>query len=480
MSKSNGVKDMWKSKKSHKKRGLKLVLAVVVAYFLALTVPYIPHKKVSQEFQEKFSPQEVYGDETGTERVAYIDDNQEALLLRLRMIEEAEEEVILSTFDFRSEESGKDVMAALLHAADRGVSVRVIIDGISGFMSVRNDPYFLALARNENIQLRIYNPVNLLKPWKMQARLHDKYVIVDDKMYLLGGRNTYDLFVGDCSDTPNIDRELFVLEEEERDDTSLAQVKSYFEQVWALSDSRDFLCKKETDEIRECTGELKNRYEELKKIYPSAWEKQDWEAYTMEANKVTLLTNPIEAENKEPWMWYCLTELMKTGNQVTVLTPYIICGQEMYQDMRDVCQNVSSLEILTNDVASGANPWGCTDYMNQKKKIWNTGVQVYEYLGGHSMHTKAMVVDDRLSVVGSYNMDMRSTYQDTEMMLAVDSKELNALIRSQAESDKTYSRTMRDGEYEMGENYQPVEMSMGKRIFYGVLRVLIIPIRRFL
>ena len=171
---------------------------------------------------------------------------------------------------------------------------------------------------------------------------------------------------------------------------------------------------------------------------------------------------------------------MKTGNQVTVLTPYIICGQEMYQDMRDVCQNVSSLEILTNDVASGANPWGCTDYMNQKKKIWNTGVQVYEYLGGHSMHTKAMVVDDRLSVVGSYNMDMRSTYQDTEMMLAVDSKELNALIRSQAESDKTYSRTMRDGEYEMGENYQPVEMSMGKRIFYGVLRVLIIPIRRFL
>ena len=96
------------------------------------------------------------------------------------------------------------------------------------------------------------------------------------------------------------------------------------------------------------------------------------------------------------------------------------------------------------------------------------------------MHTKAMVVDDRLSVVGSYNMDMRSTYQDTEMMLAVDSKELNALLRSQAESDKTYSRTMRDGEYEMGENYHPVEMSMGKRIFYGVLRVLIIPIRRFL
>ena len=92
-----------------------------------------------------------------------------------------------------------------------------------------------------------------------------------------------------------------------------------------------------------------------------------------------------------------------------------------------------------------------------------------------------MVIDDRLSVVGSYNMDMRSTYQDTELMLVVDSPKLNRMIREEAERDQTYSKTMReDGEYQYGEKYVPKELSFGKKAFYLVLRVLTIPLRRFL
>lgn len=50
-------------------------------------------------------------------------------------------------------------------------------------------------------------------------------------------------------------------------------------------------------------------------------------------------------------------------------------------------------------------------------------------MGAHSCHTKAVLIDDRMSIVGSYNMDMRSTYQDTELMLAVDCPELNSIIK---------------------------------------------------
>ena len=46
------------------------------------------------------------------------------------MIGAAQESIELSTFDFRTDESGLDVMAALYDAADRGVKVRVLIDGI--------------------------------------------------------------------------------------------------------------------------------------------------------------------------------------------------------------------------------------------------------------------------------------------------------------------------------------------------------------
>ncbi len=92
-----------------------------------------------------------------------------------------------------------------------------------------------------------------------------------------------------------------------------------------------------------------------------------------------------------------------------------------------------------------------------------------------------MLIDERMTILGSYNMDMRSTYQDTELMLAVDSMELNAKIAKETENDKTYSRIMgEDGTYIYGEYYKEKEMSLGKKAFYGLLRILTIPIRRFL
>ena len=115
----------------------RIILLLVLIYIALLTVPYIRHKKVSESFQRDFSEREFYSQTTGTERIAYINDNTDALLYRLNMFEQAKKEIILSTFDFNADKSGRDIMAALLHAADRDVKVRVIIDGFSGFMDVK-------------------------------------------------------------------------------------------------------------------------------------------------------------------------------------------------------------------------------------------------------------------------------------------------------------------------------------------------------
>ena len=80
--------------KSGRKRhwGRKIALTggvLLICYLLAAVVPYLPHKKVAKErWQESL--------ETATgavERVYSVETNQEALLYRLRMIEEAEEEI---------------------------------------------------------------------------------------------------------------------------------------------------------------------------------------------------------------------------------------------------------------------------------------------------------------------------------------------------------------------------------------------------
>lgn len=315
-----------------------------------------------------------------------------------------------------------------------------------------------------------------------QARLHDKYLIIDNSMYMLGGRNTMELFLGDYSPEKNVDRELFVYETKQPDENaSISQLRRYFETVWALPDSREYVCRKKTSSVEQADKELRERYEYLRETYSEAYTDWDFTALTMETNRISLLSNPIETENKEPLLWYSLQQLMQEADQVTMYTPYIICGKEMYQGLEELKNRGVSVEMITNDVASGANPWGCTDYLNQKEKIWDTGVKVYELMGEYSSHTKAVLLDSRMSLVGSYNFDMRSTYQDTELMLAVDCPELNRIIRQEAERDKAKSKIMgANGEYQYGEGYVPREMSPGKKIFYAIMRVLVIPLRRFL
>ena len=453
----------------------------LVAYALLATVPYLPHKEVSEDFQAEYAARNFYGEGPGAERVAYIDNSEDALLCRLNLIQSAEKELILSTFDFNADEAGTDVLAALYQAAERGVQVRVLIDGTSGLLDVRGNENFRALEHHENAQIRIYNPIDLLRPWTMQARLHDKYLIADGARYLLGGRNTTDLFLGNYApEKLNIDRELLVVGGDTAPDTSLRQLEQYFEAVWALPASRPLpdRAPRDEDALRDT---LAQRYAALQAQWPQAFTDWDWEACTFETGAVNLLSNPIGPENKEPWMWYALSDLMSGAEDVVIYTPYIICGPEMYADLERITGGGAGVEILTNAVASGANPWGCTDYLNQKKRIRRTGVQVYEYMGTQSSHTKTLVLDDRLSVVGSYNLDMRSTYQDTELMLVVDSPELNRRIREEAERDKTYSRTMEaDGTYVQGEHYNDQELGPVKQALYAVLRVAILPLRRFL
>ncbi len=146
------------------------------------------------------------------------------------------------------------------------------------------DPYFQALASTENIEVKVYNPVNLLKPWTMQARLHDKYVITDSSMYLLGGRNTTNLFLGDYGKHQNIDKEIFIYAKE-GESASLKQLKAYFERVWELSDSKEYRCKKKTDRVQNSLKELEERYPKLEALYPDILKTWDWEERTVETAK---------------------------------------------------------------------------------------------------------------------------------------------------------------------------------------------------
>ena len=415
-----------------------------------------------------------------SEQVRCIDDNTEALLWRFRVIEEAEHHLILSTFQFDADQSGRDMLAALNRAADRGVHIQILIDGLRGPLSVSTSPHFKALAASENVEIKLYNPINLLTPWTLNYRLHDKYLIADDEVYILGGRNTMDLFLGNYQEKQNIDRDMLVYNTGLSENTSLQQVKAYFTETWNLPCNRLVSCKR-TDKIQTAEEELKLHYEALQKTYPSAFEQVDWLGSTTPVNRISFLSNPNQATNKEPQLWRSICEIAQSGEHTIIQTPYIICSKEMYSSLSALTNAGKQVQIITNAVEAGANPWGCTDYLNQKKNILKNGAEVFEYIGEHSLHAKAVLVDDRYSLVGSFNMDMRSAYLDTECMLLIDSPEINAYLKQEIEEDMTESNhVLPDGTETAGSNFTPRTLPPQKQLIYAFLRILIIPFRHLL
>ena len=143
-----------------------LILLFMLYILTGIILSYRKHPDISQEYQSQFRAMDCYADATSCDRAYIIEDNEEALLERLKMIEQAEDRVILSTFEFRADNSGKDILAVLLQAADRGVDIKILADGGTAFLQMDGNEYFQALAAMENVEIKIYNRVNLLMPWK--------------------------------------------------------------------------------------------------------------------------------------------------------------------------------------------------------------------------------------------------------------------------------------------------------------------------
>ena len=58
-------------------------------------------------------------------------------------------------------------------AAARGVRVRVLVDGMNARLNLQGSAALQELAAAENVEVRLYNPVDLLRPGEINYRMHD-------------------------------------------------------------------------------------------------------------------------------------------------------------------------------------------------------------------------------------------------------------------------------------------------------------------
>ena len=444
-------------KAGKKMRFIGCVLGIVAYLILGATIPYVKQPEVSKKFKENMEVDNFYSEQISPDRAMIIKENETALDERIRMIGEARETIIFSTFAFQSDAAGKDMLAALLDAANRGVDIKMLADGFNSCLYMEYNPYFYVLSSMPNVEIKIYNKVNLLTPWTAMGRMHDKYVIADDDVYILGGRNTFNYFLGDYGDYRNHDWDVLVYNTSTiEEQSSIVELKQYFYDIWDLD-----MCKKFHDSeklskrisVQKAEHELVERYKNMKEQRPELFQKYDYEENTHPTNKITLLSNPTGVYPKEPTVFYTLSQLMKRAKEeVYIHTPYVICNDMMYQAFYEIAEKVPNTKMLTNSAVNNGNLFAAGDYLLNKDKLLQTGMDILEYEGGTSYHGKSVILDDDMSIVGSFNMDMRSVYLDTELMLAIHSEGLNTELRDKMNSYEDKAMQAIDME-----NYEPKE-----------------------
>lgn len=452
-------------------------IAVLAAAWFALSLIALPLLRKRIPHGHEFPPpkDEYCADGRGTERVACIDDNEDALLARLGMLASARHAIEMATFDLRCDEAGSLVLACLHEAADRGVRVRILVDGLCSRLSAH--PMVRALRAHEMVELRFYNPVKPLRPWKANARMHDKFLITDEDLYLIGGRNTSDKFLGKVTARSSADRELLVRAPTDPSEAaSVSQLREYFCSLWE-SDSAHSAGKhgKKTRAQRVLKGNpaVRDASERGRSLLDGLL------SNAMPTRKVTLITNSPEAKVKPPLIWHRIRGILLGSHDVIIKTPYMICNDMMYKDLVDTSKR-ARLRIVTNSVKTSANIWGASDYLNSMGRIRRMGLNVFEHIDRNSNHTKTILVDGRLSIVGSYNLDMRSTYLDTESMVIVDSEELNSYLSCKLECEFARSRSLQDCAYlDIFRNARQ-GVPAAKRLLMGILRPVLPFVRQLL
>lgn len=474
-----------------KHRLLLLAVAAVLYLLIGATAPFFHYKTVTPETKAAFSADKFYKEGPGVDRAMILETNESAWTERLRLMNLARERIILSTFDFRDGESSRDLLSVLLNKAEDGVQVKILVDGFSGLVRMENNKLFYALSSHPNVEIKLYNPINLLAPWTTQGRMHDKYVIVDDIGYILGGRNTFDYFIGSYpTDSRSHDREVLIYNTahgtERSRDSSLTQVEQYFEGVWNLD-----VCSLFHDEEKLAAGKtvmqntemLHQRYKRLKEAQPELLGPAEaalafYQAQTCETGQITLVSNPTGIYGKEPVVFHTLTELMKQASRyVDIHTPYAVFNQYMYDTMSQVHDRIP-VRMMINSVENGDNFFASSDYLRHRQALADTGISILEYDGDASYHGKSVVIDGELAIIGSYNFDLRSTYMDTELMLVIHSPQLaGELDRLMTSYEQDCRLLLPDGSYQIPDHITAAPVPVWKRAAWAVVGLVMQPFR---
>src|SRR5690606_12031042 len=138
----------------------------------------------------------------GASGVSPLARGSDAFAARVLIAQAAEKSIDIQNYIWHDDMAGTVPFEALIDAADRGLRVRLLLDGNN---TVGMDEVLAALDSHQIIQVRLFNPF-VYRDWRwwgyltdfsrLNRRMHNKSYTVDNQATIIGGRNVGDEYFG--------------------------------------------------------------------------------------------------------------------------------------------------------------------------------------------------------------------------------------------------------------------------------------------
>ena len=289
-------------------------------------------------------------------------------------LEKAEHFIFMEYFIIREGEMLDPIIEILERKAKQGVDVRFLYDDIG---SLRTVPYkYEEKLRKKGIRCEVFNPLAPVLNMILNNRDHRKITVIDGHTGYMGGINLADEYINAIEKYGHWKDAAIMIKGE-----AVWNLTMMFLQTWNFSN-----------------GE----FDDYEKFKPHTYHPEPFES---DGYVQPYGDSPLDRETVGENVY--LNLLHRAKDYVYISTPYLIVDNEM-------------VTALTLAAKSGLDVRIVTPYKEDKwyvhivtrayyKQLLEAGIKIYEYTPGF-IHSKTVVSDDEVAIVGSINMDYRSLY----------------------------------------------------------------------
>ncbi|KUJ84589.1 phospholipase D family protein [Microbulbifer flavimaris] len=410
-------------------------------------------------------------------------DGVTALAARAAVIEEAEVSLDVQYYIFSDDISGRMLTAKLLEAAERGVRVRLLVDDMGTRM---NNAWLGALDHHENIQVRIFNPLEgksgvrrrleqLLDLGRINHRMHNKLVVADGIVMITGGRNISDGYFSNA-EVAFLDVDTIAI------GPIVSDASNTFDKYWnhsvsvpidklaltaedshTLLELQQRLAEKKTEDAGSELHKAVRNYDFLEKLLAGKV-KFSWGGATLYADPPEKATNPDDVPIEE-YPGYQLAQIIRQLKQkIEISNPYLIPGDPGMNIFTELLDRGIQIGVLTNGISSTDTAMAHGAYSRYRKPLLRAGVQLWElkpsaeregrlhwfsHKSQSTLHAKTFVLDEDRGFVGSINLDSRSMLLNTEIGVLIKNRAINQqlhdLFQEWTSADSAWQLSLDDG-----------------------------------